>query len=289
MGTSNGIADDWFGVEKPQLKTVTASDYETKLQNWLTNSIYTWAKQGLNQATTQGANNTYDTNNLKLELNPTITNLKNSEGYVSGISQDLLKTPTLTKNFATLNKDDVYSGLMADVNRQADIQKAQNREQLMESGIANSTILTNVNDKVNQNVLDRSVDASATAAQQVYDSNLKSQQLSNQAVLNENNARSQGIKDFISGRLAIDNSILGLANKETENQLYNRQTDYNEFLRQQASAENKIANIISLFNGQAGIQSTAMDAANKANIAAYNSAAQDQSNFYGALGNVFGK
>ena len=63
MGTSNGIADDWFGVEKPQLKTVTASDYETKLQNWLTNSIYTWAKQGLNQATTQGANNTYDTNN----------------------------------------------------------------------------------------------------------------------------------------------------------------------------------------------------------------------------------
>lgn len=293
-------AFDGPDVQAPE--KVRAEDYQTYLQKALQIPLVEYGVDRMTRIKNKEFN-PYDTEKLKINVDPTVTSIYNNlKGETSGNSEfykkmdaaaDAFKSPTLDKNFLTFDQDAFYESQMNPMRREAELIKKQNRDESFELGLGNSTIVGNRNAEADRNLMDRSLDASSRSAQLFYDAGMKAKQLSNEATTKEAEMANESNKNYVNTNFLTKNALvndqnrlLGVADKIQQTDMYNKNVDYNEFMRKEGQLDKDMQNILSMFTGQNAIQVAGMNNAQQSNMAYYNTqnqAAQNQNNLFGSL------
>lgn len=277
-----GVISGIFSEDTPTPTITSASANETDLQRWLKNDIFQVANNNLKRIFNNDsltANINYDTNKLKLKLDPEIANdYSGSNGAVNTMNnianQFDSSIPTLTTNFGAYDADSIYNSAMATANQQANSARNLRLANLAEAGLGNSTLIGDVTADIDRELANTSYKAKNDAVNTAVNYNNQAIQLSNQAKTNQSDLLTNALKNKLGTIMSTQGLKTNLRGETTQNQMYNTQADYNEYIRQQNDLDNSMANIISLINGQAGIQSTAMNNANAINLANYQNQVQ---------------
>jgi len=302
LASTRSMCFDFGGDTPTPPATPTADDYQTMFQKILQQPLSEYAVDRISRLKNRNFT-PYETDKLKVNVDPALTGIyKNLQGETSGNSEfykkmdaaaDAFKAPELNKNFLNFDQNAFYESQMNPMRREAELLKKQNREDEFDLGLGNSTITGNRNETVDRNLADRSLDASSRSAQLYYDAGLKAQQLGNEATVTEANMANEKNKNYVNTNFLTKNALvndqnrlLGAADKIQQTDMYNKNVDYNEFMRKENELDKDLQTITSLFTGQMPAQVAGMNAAQSNNMAYYNAqnqASANQNNLFGSL------